>query len=105
LYTGSERRPRADSETLSLNQRRKQLKRNDMENNLGYIAVGLFIVLSVILLLIPKKTFAKRFNKDFGISESEFSTRKDNISYYRALFLVSGLATIVIMLLIKYVIL
>ena len=76
-----------------------------MENNLGYLAVGLFIVLSIVMLLIPKKTFAKRFNKDFGISESEFTKRKDNLGYYRSLFIISGLTTILIMLLIKYVIL
>ena len=74
-----------------------------MENNLSYIAVGLFVVLSILLLLIPKKTFTKRLNKDMGVTEAEMK-RKDNIGYYRVLFLISGLATIIIMLFIKYVV-
>lgn len=75
-----------------------------MKNNLGYIAVVLFAILSSILLLIPKKTFTKRLNKDMGVTEAEMK-RKDNLGYYRALFLISGLSTIAIMLIVKYVIL
>jgi hypothetical protein len=74
-----------------------------MGHNLGYIAIGLFIALFLILLLIPKNMLAK----SLGINDTSGlgMKRMDNIGYYKALFIISGSATIVIMLFVKYVVL
>jgi hypothetical protein len=73
-----------------------------MNNKLGYIAIGLFVILTAILLMIPKNTIAK----SLGIKDPTGLglNRKDNIGYYRALLLISGTVTIVVMLFIRYVV-
>jgi hypothetical protein len=75
-----------------------------MKDNLPYIAISLYIAITLLLLLIPKKWIYATAKKDFGATEADFK-RKDNIGYYRILFLMGGLITVVIMLLLKYVIL
>ena len=74
-----------------------------MKDNLAAVAVGLYIAITLFLLLMPKHWLSKTLKKDFGVTEADFK-RKDNIGYYRIVFLMGGLATIVIMLFVKYVI-
>jgi hypothetical protein len=75
-----------------------------VKENLPYIATGLYIAITLLLLLMPKKWVYKTAKKDFGTTEAEWK-RKDNIAYYRLLFMMGGFVTIVFMLVLKYVIL
>lgn len=75
-----------------------------MKDNLSYIAVGLYIAITLLLLIMPKKWIYKTAKKDFGTTDDEWK-RKDNIAYNRILFMMGGFATIVFMLILKYVIL
>ena len=71
-----------------------------MKANLPYIAIGLYIVITVLLLLMPKHWLSKTARKDFGATDAEWK-RKDNIGYYRILFLMGGFVTIGIVLLLR----
>jgi hypothetical protein len=74
-----------------------------MKDNLPYIAIGLYVLITLMLLSMPKRWLLKTAKKDFGASDAEWK-RKDNISYYRILFLMGGLVTIGLVLILKYVI-
>lgn len=75
-----------------------------MKNNLSYIAIGLYIAITLLLLLMPKRWLSKTMKRDFGVTEAGFK-RKDGIGYYRILLLMGGLVTIVITLFLKYLVL
>ena len=59
---------------------------NKMEANLPYIAIAVYIAITLLLILMPKGWILKTAKKDFGATEADFK-RKDNIGYYRILFL------------------
>ena len=73
-----------------------------MKTNLGYIAVGLYILIMLGFMIMPKKWLKSTAKKDFGVTDAEWN-RKDIIGYYRILFMIGGLVTIAIILMIKYV--
>ena len=75
-----------------------------MKDNLPTIAVCLYIAISLVLLSVPKKWIYNTAKKDFGTTDAEWN-RKDNIAYYRLLFLMGGFVTIVLMLILKYIVL
>lgn len=75
-----------------------------MKENLPYIAISLYIAITLVLLLMPKKWIYNTAKKDFGTTDAEWK-RKDNISYYRLLFMMGSFATIVFILVLKYLIL
>jgi hypothetical protein len=53
---------------------------------------------------MPKRWLLKTAKKDFGENDTTWK-RKDNIGYYRILFLMGGLVTVALMLIFKFVIL
>ena len=69
-------------------------------NKLSYIALALFIVLSITLILLPKKGFEDRIKKDFGISDKGWKMF-NKVGFYRAILGVSALITIAVMLIVK----
>lgn len=83
-------------------QKRKLVKR--LKDNLSYIAIGLYIAISLLLILMPKRWILRRAKQDFGVTEAEWK-RKDAIGYYRILLLMGGLVTVALMLILKYIIL
>ena len=72
-------------------------------NKFSYIALALFIVISITLILLPKKAFEDRMKKDFDISGKGWKTF-NKVAFYRVLIGASALITIVLMLIVKAII-
>jgi hypothetical protein len=54
--------------------------------------------------MMPKRWLLKTAKKDFGANEATWK-RKDAIGNYRILFLMGGLVTVVLMLILRYIML
>jgi hypothetical protein len=75
-----------------------------MKDHLALLAVGLYLLITLVLVLMPKRWLLKTAKKDFGTTEAEWK-RKDNLAYYRILFLMGGLVTVGLVLILKYAVL
>jgi hypothetical protein len=73
--------------------------------NLGVIAVVLYIVIVATLIFVPKRHFDNSLKKGFAVSEKQWQRKDTKVAYYRFLGIIGGFATVVIMLIYKYIIL
>ena len=73
--------------------------------HLGIIAVGIYILVTLLLLILPKHAINKRLTKEYNIGEKSWRSSNAKLNYYKMIAGIGALITIVIMLVLKYVIL
>jgi|GEM_PF-4433852 len=67
--------------------------------NLGYIAILVYIAITVAMMLTPKNKLEALLKLDFGITKTYWKKTDTKLGYYRILVLVAGMLTVIILLL------